>query len=256
MGRSAVQKRQRQGRIVEALRSNTALRIGELAEAMGVSGETIRRDLAELGDAGTVSRTYGGAVARTISSEPIWNIRHADQRAERRQIAQRALALVASGDILILETGSTMMHLAELLAAQAMRLTVITSGLAIALALAQNAGISVHLCPGQVDLHEASVLGGETEDFLRRYNANLAFVGSTGITGEGLCESHAGIAAVKRTMLSRAKRRIALLDHTKFNQASLTIVCRLSDIDVLVSDRQPEGDLAAALNAANIDILT
>ncbi len=77
----------------------------------------------------------------------------------------------------------------------------------------------MHVCPGHLDLQEASVLGAETESFLRRYNANLAFVGSTGITAEGLYESHAGVAAVKHTMLSR-KRRVALLDHTKFDQAS------------------------------------
>ncbi|MBK8159214.1 MAG: DeoR/GlpR transcriptional regulator [Rhodospirillaceae bacterium] len=255
MGRSAAKKHQRQERIVEALRSNTALRIGELAEALGVSGETIRRDLAELDQSGSVSRTYGGAVARTITSEPVWSVRHTEYRSERTQIAKGAFSLVTPGDIIFLETGSTMMHFAELLAAEAERLTVITSGLAVALAVAQNPKITVHVCPGLLDLHEASVTGAETEHFLQRYNANLAFVGSTGITGEGLYESHPGIGAIKRTMLSRAKRRVALLDHSKFGQASLMVACPLNEVDVLVSDRRPDGELAQALERAGVEIL-
>lgn len=255
MGRSAAKKLQRQERLIDALRANTSLRIGEMAEALGVSGETIRRDLAELGDAGSVSRTYGGAVARTVTVEPVWNVRHAEHRAERLHIARLALGLVSSGDILILETGSTVMHFAELLAAEAERLTVITSGLVVALALARNPGIVVHVCPGLLDLHEASVTGAETESFLQRYNANLAFVGSTGITREGLQESNPGIASLKRAMLSRAKRRVALLDHTKFDQASLTIACALNEIDVMVSDRRPEGELVLALDRAGVETI-
>nr|WP_298681754.1 DeoR/GlpR family DNA-binding transcription regulator [uncultured Dongia sp.] len=255
MGRSAAKKRQRQDQIIEALRSNTTLRIGELAEALGVSGETIRRDLAELDESGSVSRTYGGAVARTVTSEPVWNVRHAEHRSERMHIAKLALSLVSPGDIIILETGSTVMHFAELLATEAERLTVITCGIAVALAVAQNPNITVHVCPGVLDLHEACVIGAETEHFLQRYNANLAFVGSTGITGEGLYESHPGIGAIKRTILSRAKRRVALLDHSKFDQASLMVACPLSEVDVMVSDRRPEGDLAQVLSRAGIEIL-
>jgi DeoR/GlpR family transcriptional regulator of sugar metabolism len=255
MGRSARNKVARQKRILEALQANAAVRVGALAEALGVSGETIRRDLAELGNEGAVSRTYGGAVAKPILNEPNWRVRHGAFQEERLQIAHRARALISPGDILMLETGSTVMHLAELLAEDGDDLTVITSSLEVALTLGRNGGIVVHLCPGILEMREACVTGTETEGYLQRYNATTAFVGSTGITGEGLQESHTGIAGVKCQMLARAKNRVALLDHSKFDQVSLVTACPLSSIDLLVSDRAPGGELASALEQAGIDIL-
>jgi DeoR/GlpR family transcriptional regulator of sugar metabolism len=255
MGRSARNKVARQKRILEALQANAAVRVGALAEALGVSGETIRRDLAELGNEGSVSRTYGGAVAKPILNEPNWRVRHGAFREERLQIAHRARALISPGDILMLETGSTVMHLAELLAEDGSELTVITSSLEVALTLGRNSGIAVHLCPGILEMREACVTGAEAESFLQRYNATTAFVGSTGITGEGLQESHTGIAAVKCQMLARAKKRVALLDHSKFDQVSLVTACPLGALDLLVSDRAPEGELAAALDQAGVEIL-
>ncbi|WP_374653190.1 DeoR/GlpR family DNA-binding transcription regulator [Dongia sp.] len=254
MGRSARNKVARQKRILEALQANAAVRVGALAEALGVSGETIRRDLAELGSEGAVSRTYGGAVAKPILQEPNWRIRHGEFREERRKIAQLASDLIAPGDILILEMGSTVMHLAELLSAGGRDLTVITSSLEVALTLGRNDSIAVHLCPGVLDTREGSVIGAETEAFLQQYNATIALVGSTGVTREGLQESHTGIAAVKRVMLSRAKKRVALLDHSKFDQTSLVTACPLGAIDLLVSDRRPEGELAAALEQAGVEV--
>lgn len=255
MGRTARNKVVRHKRIMEALQINAAVRVGELAEALGVSGETIRRDLAELGSEGAVSRTFGGAVAKPVLHEPNWRIRHDEFRTERRHIAEQAMSLVAPGDVLILETGSTVMHLAEALASGAKDLSVITSSLEAGLVLGRNNAIQVHLCPGILDPREGSVIGTEAENFLERYNATTAFVGSTGITAAGLQESHTGIAAVKCTMLSRAKRRVVLLDHSKYDQTSLVTACPLTDFDTIVSDRPPEGELAAALEQAGVTII-
>ncbi|WP_374384922.1 DeoR/GlpR family DNA-binding transcription regulator [Dongia sp.] len=256
MGRSARNKVKRHKRILEALQINAAVRVRELAEELGVSGETIRRDLAELGNEGAVSRTFGGAVAKPVLHEPNWRDRHNAFRAERHAIAEHAAKLVAPGDVLILETGSTVMHLAEALASGARDLSVITSSLEVALVLARNNAIQVHMCPGILDAREGSVVGTEAEDFLERYNATTAFVGSTGITSAGLQESHTGIAAVKCTMLSRAKKRVVLLDHSKFDQTSLVTACPLTDFDIMISDRPPEGDLAIALEQAGVHLIS
>jgi DeoR/GlpR family transcriptional regulator of sugar metabolism len=255
MPRSARNKLARQQRILEALQMNAAVRVGELAESLGVSDETIRRDLAELGNEGAVSRTYGGAVARPMSQEPNWRIRHGEHRSERLQIARLARQMIAPGDVIIIETGSTVMHLAELLASDGDNLTVITSSLEVALSLGRNSRIAIHLCPGILEPREGCVCSAETADFLQRYNAAIAFVGSTGVTPDGLQESHPGVAFVKRAMLSRAKKRVALLDHSKFGQTSLMVACPLQAIDLLIADRAPEGELSAALQQAGVEIV-
>ncbi len=255
MGRSARNKIARQKRILEELQRNAAVRVGDLAEVFGVSGETIRRDLAELGSEGAVNRTYGGAVVKPILQEPEWRARHDVYPEERRAIAARTIGLISPGDVVIMEVGSTMMHLAEALAANSRDLSVITSSLDVALTLGRNDSITVHLCPGVLDSREASVIGNDTVAYLQRFNATIAIVGSTGITSEGLQESHIGIAAIKCAMLARAKTRVAILDRSKFGQTGMVTACPLSDIDTLVTDRAPHGELAAALEQAGVQVI-
>lgn len=254
--RRARKKSARHKRILDTLRVNAALRISDLARELGVSGETIRRDLAELGDAGVVNRTYGGAVAKPFSLEPDWTDRHDQMREERAVIAELAAKLVEPGDVLMLECGSTMLHFANRLAAEAKDLTVITPSLSVAATLGQNPGITVVVCPGTLYPRENMAIGAETVAYLQQFHASTAFIGSTGITEAGLNETHPGITAVKRAMMARARRRVALLDHGKFDRESLALVCPLRDINVLVSDRAPAGALGAALRQAGVDIVS
>lgn len=253
--RRARKKSDRHKRIMDTLRANAALRISDLARELGVSGETIRRDLAELGDAGIVNRTYGGAVAKPFSLEPAWTDRHDQMREERATIARLAVRLVDPGDVLMLESGSTLLHFAQLLAVEGKDLTVITPCLSVAATLGQNADITVVVCPGTFNARESIVLGAETVAYLQQFHASTAFVGSTGITEAGLNESNPGIAAVKRAILSRARRRVALLDHGKFGQTGLALVCPLRELNVLVTDRAPAPGFGSALRQAGVEVI-
>lgn len=253
--RRATKKTDRQDRILRELRANTAIRISELARELNVSGETIRRDLAELGEAGAINRTYGGAVARPFGAEPNWNERHNLMREERERIAKAAVDLASPGDVLMLESGSTILHFAQQLVGTAKDLTVVTPSPYVAIALAPNPSITVILCPGTLNAREGTVLGPETVAFLEQFNASTAFVGSSGITANGLNETLSGMAIVKRAILARARRRVVLLDHTKFDQPSLAIAGTLSEINTLVTDRAPAGDLADALSRAGVQVL-
>ena len=253
--RRAKKKADRHKRILDTLRANAALRISELAKDLGVSGETIRRDLTELGEAGIVNRTYGGAVARPYNLEPDWTDRHGHMPEERAAIADLAIKLVQPGDVLMLESGSTLLHFAQRLAAAAKDLTVITPCLSVAATLGTNAGITVVVCPGTFYARESTVIGAETVAFLQQFHASTAFFGSTGITEAGLNETHSGIAAVKRAMMARSRKRVALMDHGKFDLSSLALVCHLRDINVLVTDRAPEGPLAGALRQAGVELI-
>ncbi len=254
--RRAKKKSARHKRIMDTLRLNAALRISDLARELGVSGETIRRDLAELGEAGVVNRTYGGAVAKPFSLEPDWTDRHDQMREERAVIAELAVKLVEPGDVLMLECGSTILHFAQRLAAEAKDLTVITPCLSVAATLGQNPGVTVVMCPGTFYARESMVIGAETVTYLQQFHASTAFIGSTGITEAGLNETHPGITAIKRAMMARSRRRVALMDHGKFDQSSLALVCPLREINVLVSDRAPGGALATALRQSGVEVIS
>lgn len=256
MGRNAKDKEIRQKRIVSELRTSPSIRISELALEFGVSNETIRRDLEELGRSGKVARTYGGAVAKPFEVEPGWGERHTRMREERSAIAALAAALVQSGDVLMIDAGSTVQHFAQSLLGGAKEITVITNGLILATTLGADPAITVIACPGTYSPREGCVLGAETVEFIAQYNATMAVVGASGITPEGLNDASPGLAAVKRAMFAKAKQRVLLADHGKFGEKSLCSVSPLSSLTMLVTDQAPTGELEMALRHVPVEILT
>jgi DeoR/GlpR family transcriptional regulator of sugar metabolism len=247
-------KADRQTRILGELRASSSIRISELAAALGVSGETIRRDLLEMGETGLLSRTYGGAVARPFGFEPAWSERLNEMADERRLIAALAADLIRPGDALMIDSGSTVLHFARRIAVDLKDLTVITHSFSVAMALGVNPSFTVISCPGKYDPHEGNVTGAETVDFLQRYSVNWAIVGASGITGNGPNEARAGGAAIKRAMLARAEQNMLLLDHSKFDRMNLEVICPLKRIGRLVTDQPPTTRLRRALAVAGTEI--
>jgi DeoR/GlpR family transcriptional regulator of sugar metabolism len=247
-----LKKDERFERIVSELRASPTVRISALAQAFGVSAETVRRDIDELSRRGLVDRTYGGAAAHALAREPAVNERYRLLVEERARIGALAAQLVEPGDVLMIDSGSTTRHFAQKLAATAVDLTVLTNCLGVALALGQTPGIRVVLCPGDYDVQEGGTFGSETYAFLRRYNADKAFIGASGLSLEGPVESRSAAAWVKRSMIERSERRLLLTDRTKFAARSLELVCPLADLDDIVTDAAPGPDLAQAFTAARV----
>ena len=253
-GSQRLSKRDRQQRILAELRVSATLRISELATELGVSYETIRRDLEEMGESGLINRTYGGAVARPFGFEPAWSERANAMTAEREQIASLAIRFVRPGEVLMIDAGSTTLHFARRLAAELKDLTVITNSFAVAQALATNPAMTVIACPGRYDVQEGGVAGPDCVAFLGRYNANRAVIGASGLTLEGPNEANSNSAAIKRAMFARAQERMLLIDHLKFGQPNLEVVCPLQDVSRIVTDKAPSRDMALALRKAEIEL--
>ncbi len=244
----------RRERIIAELRANPAVRVAALARAFGVSTETVRRDLDALSEGGLVSRTYGGAALPAIGVEPALAQRQRELTAERELIARHAVGLVAAREVLMIDCGSTTWHFARRLATLPVPLTVVTNSLGIAGTLAANPAIRVVLCPGDYAAGEGGTFGPETLAFLRRFHADKAVIGAGGLTAEGPTDVQPGAAWVKQVMLERARRRILLLDRSKFEQARYELVCPLADLDDLVTDAPPPAALADAIRAAGITL--
>jgi len=244
----------RHQRILAELAASPTVRISHLADAFGVSVETVRRDIDELTRRGLVDRTYGGAAVRHIGLQPDVGAREQLAIAERTRIGRAAAELVSEGDVLMIDSGSTTTQFARALAATARHVTVVTNSLGVALALAE-APVRVMLCPGDLSGRERGVYGAETVAFLARFHADLAFIGASGLTAEGPTEVESHASWVKRTMLDRSRRRALLVDSTKFDQAHLEVVCPLARLTDLVTDRAPEGALARALASAGTALL-
>ena len=240
-------KEVRQGRILAALDANPSLRVNQLAEDLGVSTETIRRDLAELDEIGRLSRTYGGAISTGNRFEPALNERLRLHVPEREAIARAAMARFKDAETLVLGGGATMLAFARALRETRQRITVITPAYPIAVELAPNPLIEVMLLPGTFEPQERMVCGPEAIQALERYRAEVAIIGASGLDPSGVSEAMLRAGEVYAAMLAHADRSVILPDHSKFGKRALVLLRSWSAGLTLITDRQPDDALAAAL---------
>ncbi|MEZ2332414.1 DeoR/GlpR family DNA-binding transcription regulator [Mesorhizobium sp. RCC_202] len=247
---SRLTKKERHELILSEVRRSASIRISKLARRIGVAGETIRRDLIELGDAGLINRTYGGATISLMTSEPVISERGLTLVEERARVGRGAAGLVENGRIVMIDGGSTTYEVARSLSQLRRDLTVITNSVGIASVTGANPSFRVILCPGTYDSREASVLGEDTVEFVRRYNADIAIIGASAVNGDGPSDTISGAAAVKRAMMARSLSAMLVVTNDKFGRSSLERVCALSELSDVVTDREPEAELRAAIDEA------
>ena len=216
---------------------------------------TIRRDLAELERAGLVRRVHGGAVnARGRSFEPPLLLRSSEKRESKALIGRMAAELVADGDSLALDIGTTTYELARNLVGRH-NLTIITPSLHIANLLLNEPDITVIVTGGIVRRGEASLIGDLAVRAFKGLFVDRLFLGAGGV------DSHAGVteynwddALVKRAMTQSAKETILLADASKFERVAFASVAPLSAIHRLVTDKPPPPSLLEALRASQVII--
>ncbi|ESX45707.1 DeoR/GlpR family DNA-binding transcription regulator [Mesorhizobium sp. RSR380A] len=254
MDQGRLTKKERHALILSEVRRSASIRISKLARRIGVAGETIRRDLIELGDAGLINRTYGGATISLVTSEPVISERGLTLIEERARIGRGAASLVEKGQIVMIDGGSTTYEVARNLSQLKRDLTIITNSTGVASVAGANPTFRVLLCPGTYDSREGSVLGEDTVEFLRRYNADVAIIGASGISADGPSDMISGAAAVKRAMISRSLSTVLVVTHDKFGRSSLERICGLDDIADIVTDSEPKADLRTAAEQAGTEM--
>ena len=190
-----------------------------LARALDVSASTIRRDLAVMSDQGRVTRTYGGARLAPPQPEQALSAREQVNRAAKELIAAAAAALIADGDSLLLDAGSTVGALGRLLVGR--RLRVVTGNLPLVPVLANSPGIELIVLAGTVRPISMGVVGPLAELTLRRLTVDKAFLGADGVVaGRGLCEAEAEQTALKELMAAQAAELFVLADAAKLGRAT------------------------------------
>ncbi|MDH2444732.1 DeoR/GlpR family DNA-binding transcription regulator [Amnibacterium sp. CER49] len=253
---------ERHHRILEQLDAAGRVSVASLARSLDVTGETIRRDLDLLEGAGVLRRVHGGAVRAGSGFELGLQERTERNSAAKRAIARAALALVPRTvpASVALDAGSTTGALADLLADWSPEggttLDVVTNAMPLVLRLQDNRALAVHAIGGVVRPTTSAAVGAATVEGFARLRPDLAFVGANGLSASfGLSTPDEREAAVKAAMVRSARRTIALVDSSKHGEESFMRFAELADIDTLVTDRAPDGDLAAALAAADVEVV-
>jgi DeoR/GlpR family transcriptional regulator of sugar metabolism len=257
-----VQAAVRHAHILDALAKIGAVSVAEVAMRLGVSDMTIRRDLADLEREGRLLRTHGGAIrsegpaeAPRLTpnfSEPSFESRLQKNAEAKQWIAAGAAALARGAKTIALDVGTTTFwlarHLAEWRGAK-----VFTNSLRIAGALAEGR-CEVYVPGGRVRVDEMSICGATAVQQFEELWFDIAFVGVSGLTSDGLFDYSLEDAEMKRVYLRRATRRIVLCDSSKYNAMSLAHIAPLSHFHTLVSDAAPPAEIGEALLGAGVAV--
>lgn len=252
-GRKGLKKSERRRQILLELKLRPHVRISDLAQRFNVSTETVRRDFDSLADDGLISRAHGGASSATQGHYPSLAERANARIEERERIGRRAAELVRDGETVMIDSGSTTIQMARALAWLGTPCTVITNSIPVAMTIGHG-GPQVLLCPGEYLAAESAVVGTETLEFLGRFSVDRCFIGASAMSAEGPSETVRGFAAVKRMMLGRAEKRHLLIDAEKLGRKGLARVGPLEDLDSIVTDARPRGDMLSALEAAGVEV--
>ena len=249
---------ERQQAMAQLIGQQGRLSVAELAETFAVTTETIRRDLSSLERIGLVRRMHGGAVPASSLTVIEAGLRERDQAnpGAKDAIAAAAVKLLPPpGSVIVLDAGSTTARLAAVLPRDH-RLTVVTHAVPVAARLAGLPQIELHLLPGRVRRHTHAAVGPETVEALDSIRADLAFVGTNGLTvGHGLTTPDSDEASSKRAMIACARKTVVLADSTKLGVETAVRFATLDGIDVLVTDSDVEPADRRALEGAGVEVV-
>ncbi|WP_128774173.1 DeoR/GlpR family DNA-binding transcription regulator [Actinomyces oricola] len=250
---------ERQRDIVERLHRLSRVEVSELAQRYDVTVETIRRDLAHLDRAGVLRKVHGGAVPVSTLALPETGVleRERTNAPAKRAIAARALGALAltPGTTLLIDAGTTTGALARLLPTGT-PLTIITSSVLTASALAGQDRLAVRVLGGQVRGLTQAAVGPEALEALALLRADIAVMGTNGISIQhGLSTPDPDEAAVKRAMIRAARRVVVLADSSKIGQEHLVSFAPLSAVHQLVTEAPPPAPLTNHLADTGTEVL-
>lgn len=226
----------------------------QLSKALGISEVTIRRDLTELDAMGKIQKVHGGAVPVT-GRAATFQQRQSIQASAKRIIAEKAKSLVRSGQVLMIDGGTTNLYLVQLFPPD-LRATVITNCLSIAQALKGYPEVEVILPGGRYEKQNDVLIGAAARQSLAEAYADLCFLGVCRIdTERGVTASHYEEAQVKKTMIQSARRVVALADAQKINQSDNFRVAPTEDLSVLITDLDPDDERLDPFRSFPVELL-
>jgi DeoR family fructose operon transcriptional repressor len=247
---------ERQQRILQEARDEGRVEVAGLAATLDVTSETIRRDLTALERQGLLRRVHGGAIPLDrLGFEPGLATRDAVMTAEKERIAKAALEELPPEGAILLDAGTTTARLADALPSD-YDLTVVTNSLPIAMKLSSRPNLTLLFLGGRVRGRTLAAVDVWAMRALEETFVHVAFLGTNGFSVQrGLTTPDPTEAAVKRAMISAARRAVVLADHTKFGNDALMRFGSLEDLDTLITDTGLNAELIGGIESTGVRVV-
>ena len=246
----------RQILILEAVRARQSATVEELAETLGVTLQTVRRDVQRLSEKGLLMRFHGGV---RVPSSTVENLAHTHRESlhseGKARIARAVARQVPNHCSLILNIGTTTEAIAKaLLHHQGLR--VITNNLNVAAILCGNPDCEVIVAGGVVRTRDRGIVGEAAVDFIRQFRVDIAIIGISGIEPDGsLRDFDYREVKVAQTIVEHAREVWLAADHSKFNRPAMVQLATLDQIDRLFTDAPPPEPFPNLLANADVQLV-
>jgi DeoR/GlpR family transcriptional regulator of sugar metabolism len=245
---------QRKQRILEQLLKEGQVLSKDLSVRFEVSEDTVRRDLRELAAEGRLQRVHGGALPSS-SATATFSERKSLKTDAKRKVAQKGAELISSGQVVIIDGGTTTSELIACLPDD-LRITVVTHSPSIALGLIEHPSIEVILIGGRLFKHSVVTVGAATIEGIGKIQADIFFMGVTGVhTEAGLTTGDYEEACIKRAFSGRAAETVVLVSPEKINAASPFVIGDLGLIDTIVVDSAADENWVRSIEEKGVTVM-
>lgn len=245
--------KQRKREIVDVVSQENGQTVTELAEELGVSEATIRRDLQDLESDGLIERSHGGALPITsVAEERSYSQKQVQNLEAKRAIGRRAAEEIREGQVVFFDSGTTTMEVAK--ATPDVAFIAATNSPLIAMELGEHG--DVKLTGGTLREQTWALVGPTGEEFLERTNFDVVFLGTNAIHPEsGLTTPNEDEARMKSLMVEKAQRVVLVSDGSKLGRRSFVHFADYASIDAFVTDAVLTDAQREPFEAAGVDVV-
>lgn len=239
--------------ILEILARDGRVLAKAVSAELGLSEDTIRRDLRELASEGRLTRVHGGALPASPGLAD-FSSRRAIEPSGKQAIGRAAAAMIADGQVVILDGGTTAIEVARALRPD-LKATIVTHSPSTALELVPHPGVEVILIGGRLFKHSIVATGADAMEAIRRLRADLYFLGVTGIHPEsGLTTGDYEEAGIKRALMAQAAETIALASRDKIGTAAPYLVAPVEALAGIVTEATADPAFIGTIESLGVTV--
>lgn len=243
----------RRSKILNIIAENGSAGVSELAQMLGASESTIRRDLVELAAAGKIDKVHGGAMLKSqefINREDTISVKVKKNYEEKMLIAEYAASLINDSDYVFIDAGSTTFLMTRFISGS--KATFITNGISQATELAKN-GCRVMVLGGELKDATGAIVGAVAAKNLQKYNFSKAFIGANGITTkQGVTTTDTSEAIIKAVAVERSFVSYVLADSSKFGKVSAVTAVQ-ADSSCIICGSCPDDEIKRKTVVKEVD---
>ena len=247
-------KKERQSYILHQVKLHNKVLSTDLSMQMGVSDDTIRRDLQELALSGMLIKVHGGPLSQSFYSGPA-ETKNIYSYDKKRIIAEKAVSLIKDGMFVLTSGGTTILEMARALPPD-LHATFISCSLPAVLEYANHPNIEVIMVGDKVSKNSRFTAGPDAIARIRQVKCDLCFLGVNAIDAvNGISDNDWDVVQVKKAMIDSAHKVVCLSISEKVNTQQPIHVCATHQIHTLVTERQPNDDLLQPYRDTGIEVI-